>query len=116
MREMKFRAWDKNLNVFLRYEFPPVRINSDGTIEFPTTGDIALQQYTGLKDKNGKEIYEGDIITADFLGEINYSVIRWDDGGFWCKYKNGSNHLPGEKNREVIGNIYENPDLLKETL
>jgi uncharacterized phage protein (TIGR01671 family) len=86
-------------------------------------------QFTGLLDKNGKEIYEGDILTADFYpymdeGVRNYlSIVEWEAPGFM-----GFKHLVNSTKRgisdgigeyleeteqfEVIGNIYENPELL----
>lgn len=73
---------------------------------------IILMQYTGLKDKNGKEIYEGDILKGTFYGfpmpEYDYVFqIYWDEKekGFMASY-----FEPSEC--EVIGNIYDNPELL----
>lgn len=78
-----------------------------------------VMQYAGLKDKNGKEIYEGDILTNSY-GKID--VVIFYENGFFGKSKSnmGKNHywynpLCSDyiKNKEVIGNIYENPELLK---
>ena len=66
---------------------------------------IAKREYTGLKDKNGKEIYEGDICN-------NGAVVKFIGGRYILKYIRGWEYLMGE-NDEVIGNIYVNPELLK---
>ncbi len=101
------------------------------------TTHIVIMQYTGLKDKNGKEIYEGDIGIpaqkglADFVYKI-FSVVKmgaydngeeYEDrisgyGWYWdCKDKNNIYPLNEPLwEMEVIGNIYENPDLLKNNL
>ena len=91
--------------------------------------DIIFMQFTGLKDSNGKEIYEGDIVlcSADYCGEIK-AIIAYDEtiGSFVLKDKKGSSFILYKDERktyhysienvwediEVIGNIYENPELL----
>jgi uncharacterized phage protein (TIGR01671 family) len=122
MREIKFRTWDNCCNA------PEFRDSGmSDSIETRTFGnlltfsdaiqmlwpDSVLLQYTGLKDKNGKEIYEGDILRCSFM-EREIGVIQWHGNGFWIKWPNGDLSLPIEMNREVIGNIYENPELLEE--
>lgn len=130
MREIKFRAWDKynkrwitNDVIFdLRNQEPSEAIiNSSINNE-----DILLTQYTGLKDKNGKEIYEGDILKSVTLDEVHYEPVKFKDGRFYIEVV-----LPHNKERiirstiahhaidgkllahEVVGNIYENPELIK---
>lgn len=114
MREIKFRAWDKK-NKKMLIDF--ISIFND-TCEFDAhcdEEDLELMQYTGLKDKNGKgkEIYEGDLVKSD---EWVFEVV-WDEAGAW-KYELRSNNWSPKMGvvltiAEVIGNIYENPELLK---
>ena len=69
------------------------------------------QLFTGLKDKNGKEIYEGDILEWDHRKAKDARVIEFVEGGFWIHGINGF-EIPAEHLREIIGNIYENPELI----
>lgn len=69
-------------------------------------------QFTGLRDRNGKEIYEGDVLRND-ITEKNIGVVQFVDGGFWYV----KDHVPYNilsAPCEVIGNVWENPELLKE--
>lgn len=116
-REIKFRAWDKRVKAFAS----PSHIYIEATGSLRGWGDkllekdrFILQQYTGLKDKNGKEIYEGDIVK----GEYRTYQIEYTGAAFRLKTTDDSlpDLLPVLENTdriEVIGNIYENPELLK---
>ena len=73
--------------------------------------DVIIEQCTGLKDKNGDLIYEGDILQA--AADV-YRTVQWDDDGFAIKSQMGFFLYPAEWSaHEIIGNIHENGDLLK---
>ena len=105
MREIKFRAWQDygDGRKYMLYD-------RDDLVEFfdATLGD-PIMQYTGLKDSKGVEIYEGDIIK--YLSSY-YGIVKFYNGSFVRGNDNGYADIDGE-NSEVIGNIYENPELLK---
>lgn len=124
MKEIKFRAW----NLGEMHHFTLEDISANGAVTgcehgcFDLTGKdgkVEIMQYICLKDKDGKEIYEGDIVTENSrVGEV-----RWSVGGFWFLYNGGKDtvHFAGlggrpmkwQTDAEVIGNIYENRELLK---
>ena len=70
-----------------------------------------IQQYTGLKDKNGKKIFEGDIL-IEYSNDIEYWVVSYEYGKFVGTCDNVSEDLYELSDLEVIGNIYENKELL----
>lgn len=136
MRDLRFRAWLKDDEIMVT----PISMIFDGVARYTTRlfnkdyapSQLVIMQFTGLKDKNGEEIFEGDVLQSDlreWKDDKNYPtfVVKWSqpltrftlvrpsgNDGFWGlemtdKYAKGSvDHL------EVIGNIYENPDLLGE--
>ena len=120
----KFRIWDKTNKEMLEWkelDFTKERGEDEITI-FEPPGQFAhpiffydAMQSTGLKDINGTEIYEGDIIKNSY-DEI-YTVKRFD-ASFYLeeKYNGGFDYheLHFEDNKKVIGNIYENPELLED--
>jgi uncharacterized phage protein (TIGR01671 family) len=126
MRQIKFRAWYPKEKVWL----DGVEVYHDGSwmgeIIRPDHADIGycekdgciLEQFTGLLDKNGKEIYEGDILRTheyyggDYLTPIATIIVSYEI----CASGSAGFYLPDEVywNRcEIIGNIHENPELLK---
>ena len=114
MREIKFREWDterKTMSYSKREDFDDMV----GFRFFHTEGgERYLMQYTGLKDKNEKEIYEGDIVIVD-QKETPAEVI-FENGCFYTPIGISRYRLGGwyKENLEVVGNIYENPELLED--
>jgi len=117
MREIKFRAWDK---IQKKIYYGAFSVGADGygvidagwrSIDKGFGIDCILMQYTGLKDKNGRKIHEGDIVT--FNGKL--VVIEWNEaeGLFWGGNNNQRFILQWADMLIVVGNIYENPELLK---
>lgn len=126
----KFRVWDNTENIFLHNKgFTSIGFNTDGDF-FPYgtgysdkhwEGRFIVQQYTGLKDRQGKEIFEGDIVKAKYehldfryknnavmkphTGEIRYHHSYWAIGDMKL-------FVMEDDSLEVIGNIFENPELL----
>jgi len=125
-RIYKFRAWDKKEKKMYwvnkidvpNFDSGAIKLEKNNgdpeKVEWQSLGSVELQQFTGLKDKNGKEIFEGDIVEFKYspLGSFR-EEIGFNDGGFWIKRKDGTNFMPSKEYREVIGNVFETPDILK---
>ena len=121
MREIKFRAWDKLNKEMFNVEsinFQERRVYKD-TVSYRDFKDIELMQYTGLKDIREKEIYDGDIV--ELRANHGIGVVKYYDewGAFVVEYIKprplvvlGMNYY--KEDIEVIGNIYENSELLGE--
>lgn len=126
MRKLKFRVWDNEEKTMIENKdiysidfrnnifFSSVMV--DGFIS--NEDDYKLMQYTGLKDINGKEIYEGDIVEReyDYITEaIEFTgVVKFYDGAYWIDNEKDAHMIFAELEiNRVIGNIYENKDLLK---
>ena len=115
MREIKFRTWNKAKKSFvyldLRESIANDNCYSVCVNECGARCECEIMQYTGLKDKNGKEIYEGDILQMDTpSGRKFYLVVQWKVFLDRCGWDIGEESC---KFYEVIGNKFENPELLK---
>lgn len=125
-REIKFRIWDienKEMLKVQELDFEPtfyggrIAIRPDQYNDYFDTEDMILMQYTGLHDKNGKEIYEGDIVKVFTDGKWRIGKVVYEHSGFTIDVTNNKELEYGrtsiiEKFTEVIGNIYDNPELV----
>jgi uncharacterized phage protein (TIGR01671 family) len=118
MREIKFRLWNDAQGFMDEVDSIDLEAWNDPD-ERPS--NIHLMQYTGLKDKNGVEIYEGDIVRIGTLEGEPLGAIEWDENYAQYeindndRYKFGGEYVEHHRAQsfEVIGNIYEDPELLR---
>lgn len=136
MRDIKFRAWSGKQGAFIQEAFSVLADGSGIRITIPVDDDVvqdvnaefyfqdndnlAVQQFTGLKDKNGVEIYEGDLVEFKLGGEKVIGAVSYmDSQARWVKtftpsYGAGEKDLSSyASSHEVVGNIYESPELLE---
>ena len=122
-REIKFRAWDKKRKCYAKaiqttnqgwkgYRDKTYITNGIMCFSKWVLSRFIIEQYTGAEDKNGKEIYEGDIVSVhnkNHKNEYDIGVVEFGKAAFRCPFLLGK-YQSGQV--EVIGNIHENPELL----
>lgn len=113
MREIKFRAWVGNRFVYSGGEKEWLTMGQFGDWEYTVENNSGngwcvenIQQFTGLLDGHNKQVYEGDILQIDWLSPT-VVVVEWKAQG-WSPFIE-----QGNTDWEIIGNIYENPELLQ---
>lgn len=135
MREIKLRAWDIKGNQYwgategdwkieLHDGLTPGLFIFNYECEYGSwieIEDAVFEEFTGLKDKNGQEIYEGDIVRRELsrpweikhFGQVITGVVKYLDDSYWIDFDVGATNLFCEIDPiEIIGNIHENPELL----
>lgn len=119
MRTIKFRAWNPELKKMSKpFSFGQILNFWDTNFKSLEPDKEIVMQFTGLHDKNGKEIYEGDIVLQQTNNGKKPYEVKFDFGCFYAGFHNGSSTKVSpkliQKNSEVIGNIHENTELLNQ--
>lgn len=124
MREIKVRAWYKPYKQM--YQVESLRFDGNGVYRavlieesfydrrIVEADEIVIEQFTGLKDKNSTEIYEGDILIDDTGEPVEYWVVKFADGGFVGECAGVAESLFELTNLEVVGNIHKDSQLSEE--
>lgn len=138
-REIKFRVWDKTSESMLyQDDFERVELDTKNkmvaliaeeesnkphyVLDYEDGIEAEIMQYTGLKDVNGKEVYEGDIVSfyndEEYMFKSTNALVIYESAAFILEHEKLGKEYLGEVDIEgmcvkVIGNIYENPELLE---
>lgn len=123
MKGIKFRVWNKKSKCFGALSLHTAGFSADGIFEFRDDDFVAIQQFTGLQDINGKDIYEGDLLIRPAQSLPTYFEVYWNA---YCAKFGTKTHYKHNKmiatypiiadnfcKMEIAGNIFENPELLK---
>jgi uncharacterized phage protein (TIGR01671 family) len=122
MRPIKFRAWDTSDRIWLDASNNRLTLDGSSLLDangwpWAIPGRVIIEQFTGLHDKNGREIYEGDVLQLDETYPKRLkAVVVFVDGAFKFEWQDNkvTRYSPtGLEDFYVIGNVHENPELMK---